>query len=76
MTEATERVTGYAFLELGGPHLWLSNAEANAASHRVKEKQGALIVERTPTRYVSGDGVKITWLLTREAWLARRGPRS
>ena len=76
MTEAAERVTAYAFLELGWPHLWLSNAEANAASHRVKEKQGALIVARTPRRYVSGDGVKVTWLLTREAWLARRGPRS
>jgi hypothetical protein len=38
----------------------------------VKEKQGATVVDRTPRRYVYGDGVKITWLLTREAWLAHR----
>ena len=72
MTEAADRVTDYALVELGWPHLWLSNAEANLASHRVKEKQGATIVERTPRRYVYGDGVKVTWLLTREAWLAKR----
>jgi ribosomal-protein-alanine N-acetyltransferase len=75
MTEAAERVTEYAFVTLGWPHLWLNNAEANGASHRVKEKQGARIVDRTPRAYVSGPGVAVIWLLTREAWLARRsGP--
>jgi [ribosomal protein S5]-alanine N-acetyltransferase len=73
MTEAADRVTDFALVELGWPHLWLSNAEANLASHRVKEKQGAIIVERTQRGYVYGPGVKVTWLLTREAWLARRG---
>lgn len=72
MTEAADRVTDYALVELGWPHLWLSNAEANVASHRVKEKQGATIVARTPDKYVSGDGVRVIWLLTREAWLAHR----
>jgi RimJ/RimL family protein N-acetyltransferase len=72
MTEAADRVTDYALVELGWPHLWLNNAELNLASHRVKEKQGATIVDRTPRRYVYGDGVKVTWLLTREAWLAHR----
>jgi RimJ/RimL family protein N-acetyltransferase len=72
MTEAAARVTDYALVELGWPHLWLANAEANKASHRVKEKQGATIVDRTPCRYVYGEGVRITWLLTREAWLAHR----
>lgn len=72
MTEAANRVTDYALVDLGWPHLWLSNAEANLASHRVKEKQGAAIVERTPRAYVYGEGVKVTWLLTREAWLTRR----
>jgi len=71
MTEAADRVTDFALVELGWPHLWLSNAEVNLASHRVKEKQGATIVERTPRGYVYGQGVKVTWLLTREAWLAR-----
>ncbi len=72
MTEAANRVTDFALVELGWPHLWLSNAEANVASHRVKEKQGAQIIERTPRGYVSGPGTKVTWLLTREAWLAHK----
>jgi RimJ/RimL family protein N-acetyltransferase len=73
MTEAADAVVDYALIELGWPHLWLNNAEINVASHRVKEKQGATIVDRTPRRYVYGDGVKVTWLLTREAWLKHRG---
>jgi ribosomal-protein-alanine N-acetyltransferase len=72
MTEAAERVTEFAFLTLGWSQLWLTNAEANLASHRIKEKQGACIVDRGPGRYVSGDGVEVTWLLTRQAWLTRR----
>jgi RimJ/RimL family protein N-acetyltransferase len=75
MTEAADRVTDFALVELGWPHLWLSNAAANLASHRVKEKQGATIVERTPRGYVYGQDLKVTWLLTREAWLARRQTR-
>ena len=73
MTEAAERVTEYAFVELGWPHLWLCNAEDNAASHRIKQRQGATLIDRTPARYVSGEGVRVTWLLRRDAWLARRG---
>jgi len=75
MTEAADRVIDFALVELGWPHLWLSNAEANLASHRVKEKQGATIMERTPRGYVYGPGVKVCWLLTREAWLAHRQTR-
>ncbi|MGH6955980.1 MAG: GNAT family N-acetyltransferase [Caulobacteraceae bacterium] len=73
MTEAANRITEYALVELGWPHLWLSNAEANVASHRVKEKQGAKLIDRTPGRYVYGEGVRVTWLLTHEAWLERKG---
>ena len=72
MTEAAERVTEFAFLTLDWSQLWLTNAEANLASHRIKEKQGARIVDRSPARYVSGDGVEVTWLLSRADWLARR----
>lgn len=72
MTEAAERVTEHAFVDLGWPHLWLGNSEANRASHRVKEKQGATIMGRTPIQTVSGPAIKVVWLLTREAWLARR----
>ncbi len=72
MTEAADRVTEYAFVELGWPHLWLCNAEANIGSHRVKEKQRARIIDRVPARYVSGEGTRVVWLLERETWLARR----
>jgi RimJ/RimL family protein N-acetyltransferase len=73
MMEAAEAVTGYAFEVLGWPHLWLTNAEANQGSHRIKAKQGATLVDVTPRRFVSGEAMKETWLLTREAWLARNG---
>jgi RimJ/RimL family protein N-acetyltransferase len=72
MTEAANRVTDYALIELGWPRLWLNNAEVNVASRRVKEKQGAQLIERSPRRYVYGDGVRETWLLTREAWIAHK----
>ena len=75
MTEAAERVTEYAFVELGWPHLWLSNAEANNASGRIKEKQGARLVDREPAVYVSGEGARMVWLLEREDWLARHSGR-
>lgn len=72
MTEAAERAAAYAFQELGWPHLWLTNAEANTASARIKEKQGARLVDRVPGRSVSGEGTMMVWLLKREDWLARR----
>jgi [ribosomal protein S5]-alanine N-acetyltransferase len=74
MTEAADRVTEYAFTELDWPQLYLCNAEANIASHRVKEKQGARIIDRIPATYVSGPGTRVVWLLERDVWLARRGP--
>ena len=73
MTEAAERVTEHAFVDLGWPHLWLGNSEANRASHRVKEKQGAKIMGRVPILTVSGEAMKVVWLLKREDWLKRRG---
>jgi RimJ/RimL family protein N-acetyltransferase len=71
MTEAAERVTEFAFTELGWPHLWLSNAEANVASGRIKEKQGARLIEQTPFQFVCGEGTRMVWLLRREDWLTR-----
>jgi RimJ/RimL family protein N-acetyltransferase len=77
MTEAAELVTEYAFVQLGWPHLWLDNAEPNTGSHRIKEKQGARIVERIPdAKWVSGEATKVVWLLTREDWMANREGRS
>lgn len=73
MTEAAEAVTGYAFEVLEWPLLYLNNATENRASARIKEKQGAVEIAREPCAYVSGEHERQVWLLTREAWLARRG---
>lgn len=72
MTEAAEKVTAYAFEGLGWPFLYFSNAEPNRGSHRVKEKQGAKLIDVTTAAYVSGEHQRVTWLLTQEAWAARR----
>jgi len=72
MTEAAECVTEFAFVELGWPHLWLTNAQENHASRRIKEKQGARLVDIKIGRYVGGQSSQMIWQLTREDWLARR----
>jgi ribosomal-protein-alanine N-acetyltransferase len=71
MTEAADRVTDYAFRELGWPHLWLSNAQDNHGSRRIKEKQGARLVDLIIGRYVGGETSQMIWLLTRGDWMAR-----
>jgi ribosomal-protein-alanine N-acetyltransferase len=71
MTEAAERVTAYAFRELRWPMLWLSNAQNNHASRRIKEKQGARLVDLVIRQQVGGKGEVMVWQLTRQAWLAR-----
>jgi ribosomal-protein-alanine N-acetyltransferase len=72
MTEAADRVTDYAFGKLGWPCLWLSNAQDNHASRRIKEKQGARLVDMMIGRFVSGAATRMVWQLTREDWLARQ----
>lgn len=72
MTEAAERETRYAFEELGWPCLRLSNAAANAGSRRIKEKQGAKLVDVVVGEFRGGPGLRQMWLLEREAWLASR----
>ena len=76
MTEAAERVTEYAFTELGWRHLWLRNGEKNAGSYRVKEKQGARIVDRVPAKFVSGEMMSVVWYLAADDWLAHREEKS
>ena len=73
MTEAAEAVTGYAFEALGWPLLYVNNAQPNTGSHRVKEKQGAELVDVKPHAFMSGEYPRETWIIRREAWLARRG---
>jgi RimJ/RimL family protein N-acetyltransferase len=72
MTEAAEAVTAYAFETLGWPWIYVTNAAANAGSHRIKEKQGFTLLEVVDGEFVEGPRPKEVWRLTREAWLARR----
>jgi len=72
MTEAADRITAYAFVELGWPQLWFTNAQDNHASRRIKEKQGARLVDLMIGRYVEGTGPQMVWQLLREDWMARR----
>ena len=74
MTEAAEAVTRYAFEVLEWPLLYLTNSVANVASGRIKEKQGAERLRVEPKDFMSGPGQRQVWILTREAWLARREP--
>ena len=71
MTEAAERVTEYAFGELGWPHLWLTNAQDNHPSRRLKERQGARLVDLTIGEHVGGRGPQMVWLLTPKDWTTR-----
>ena len=72
MTEAADRVTDYAFGKLGWPCLWLSNAQDNHASRRIKEKQGAQLVDMMIGRFVGGEATRMVWLLMREDWVGRQ----
>ena len=72
VTEAADRVTDYAFRELGWPYLWVGNAEANRASARVKEKQGARLVGFAPSRFVEGESRRMVWLIERDAYFKAR----
>ena len=73
MAEAAERVTEYAFCKLGWPHLWLTNAQDNHPSRRIKEKQGARLVDLMIGEHVGGKGPQMVWLLTQQDWSARQG---
>ncbi len=72
MGEAADRIVDYAFDDLRWPHLWLSNAEPNLASARVKERQGAKLIATETAKYVSGVFPRQVWLLEADAWRARR----
>ncbi len=72
MTEAADRVTDYVFDKLAWPWLWLSNAQDNHASRRIKEKQGARLVDMKIGRFVSGEASRMVWLLERGDWVGRQ----
>jgi len=63
MFEAAERVTEFAFADLGLEALLLNNAEPNVASARIKQKQGARLLSSDPANFVSGRYNKQVWRL-------------
>ena len=76
MTEAADRVVDYAFEELGWPFLWLGNAKSNIACARVKEHQGAVLIDEVPFVFVGGQEPRQVWLLEAEAWKKRSEERT
>lgn len=72
MTEAADRVVDYAFDELGWPFLWVGNARSNTASARVKQRQGAVLIDEVPFDFVGGEDLRQVWLLKAEDWRQRR----
>lgn len=76
MMEALDRVTRYAFDDLEWPHLWSTNVQENHPSRRIKERQGARLVDLVIGRHVGGETTHMVWLLTRESWTcAEQGSR-
>ncbi len=73
MTEAVTAFQDWVFLDVGHPALTLHSAVPNVASARVKEKTGAVRVERVQLEHHDGITDTWRWRLTREAWVARRG---
>ena len=67
-----ERVTEYAFGKLRWEHLWLTNAQDNHGSRRIKEKQGARLVDLMLADYVGGRGSQMVWLLMQKDWALRQ----
>ncbi|HWZ93039.1 MAG TPA: GNAT family N-acetyltransferase [Polyangiaceae bacterium] len=73
MTEAVAAVTDFAFDVVRLPRLVLNNAEPNLASHRLKEKAGAMILEiNEAVHCVGGVFRQIRWIHTPEQWHANR----
>lgn len=71
MSEAADRVTDYAFRKLEWPHLIVTNAQGNQASRRIKEKQGARLVDMRISHCIEGQVTQMVWQLSRENWLVR-----
>lgn len=73
MSEAVAAVNDFAFDVVRVPQLILNNAEPNIASHRLKEKAGATVLQiNEGVAYVGGVFREIRWTHTAEQWHANR----
>lgn len=69
MSEATDKVNEYAFNHLGFDKLILSNAVGNLASRRIKEKNGARLLNIREAQFVAKEFTHAeTWELTKNDW--------
>lgn len=69
MTEAVFPVMDYAFGDLGFEKLIFANAVGNKASHKVKEKTGARLVDVRPAKFVDPQYTEHEiWELTKSDW--------
>lgn len=73
MTEAAERVTEYAFTEIGFEKLVFSNALGHIQSRRIKEKAGARLISVEPADFVDPNfNQQEVWELTKAEWIASK----
>jgi RimJ/RimL family protein N-acetyltransferase len=69
MTEAVFPVMDYAFSDLGFEKLVFANAVGNQASHIVKEKTGARLIDVRPAKFVDPQYTEHEiWELTKSEW--------
>lgn len=73
MTEAVTAFQDWVFFDQQVDALTLHSAVRNAASRRVKEKTGAVIVETVQVPHHEGVTDTHRWRLTRAAWASFRG---
>jgi hypothetical protein len=50
----------------------VTNAQGNHASRRIKEKQGARLIDLRIAHCVGGQVTQMVWQLRREDWMARQ----
>ncbi len=69
MTEAVTPITEYAFSALGFEKLVFANAVGNLRSRRIKEKTGAIFIEKQPAKFVDPKYTEHEiWELTKLNW--------
>lgn len=73
MWEALIPITDYAFNALGFDSLLLNNAVGNIASHKIKEKSGAQLLEIHEAKFVDPQYTHCEiWKLTKNDWFKFR----
>ena len=68
MSEAVATTQDFIFFELGKDRIIVRNAKSNKGSRKVKIKNGAELVGRTPCAYLSGDTQDEIWQITKQRW--------